>query len=210
MATMLLGKKIGMTSLYDEKGVLVPLTVIQLGPCYVTQIKTEETDGYNAIQIGFEDKKEKRTTKPLKGHFEKAGVKPKRVLREIRVPNPQDYELGQELTVQLFEGVKRVDVIGRSKGKGFAGVMKRHGFAGGRDSHGFEWHRHPGSIGASAYPSRVFKGTRMAGHMGDKRRTVRNLEVFKVIPDKNVILVRGNVPGARNGYVVVRRAKDER
>ena len=160
MVGMLLGKKIGMTSLYDAEGNLVPVTVIQLGPCFVTQIKTEKTDGYDALQIAFGEKKEKRTTKPQKGHFAKAGVTPKRLVAEVHVSNPQEFTLGQSITVDAFAGVKKVDVSGTSKGKGFAGVMKRHHFHGGPATHGAEWHRLPGSIGSSAYPSRVYRGDR--------------------------------------------------
>ena len=219
MIRMLMGKKIGMTSLFDDNGKLVSVSVIQLGPCFVTQVKTkkvrkgekgDKSDKYDALQLGFEEMKEKRTAKPLRGHFSKAGIKPLRFLKEVRVEKPEDYALGQMLTVDLFEGVKRVDVSGISKGKGFAGVMKRYGFAGGRASHGAEWHRRTGSIGCSAYPARVVKGQRMPGHMGNVPRTTRNLKVFKVIPEKNLLLVRGSIPGAANSYVVVRRAQDER
>lgn len=210
MVGMLLGKKIGMTSLYDAEGNLVPVTVIQLGPCFVTQIKTEKTDGYDALQIAFGEKKEKRTTKPQKGHFAKAGVTPKRLVAEVHVSNPQEFTLGQSITVDAFAGVKKVDVSGTSKGKGFAGVMKRHHFHGGPATHGVEWHRLPGSIGSSAYPSRVYRGLRMAGHMGDANRTTRNLTVVKIVPEHNVILVRGSVPGSPNGFVTVRRSQHER
>lgn len=210
MVGMLLGKKIGMTSLYDAEGNLVPVTVIQLGPCFVTQIKTEKTDGYDALQIAFGEKKEKRTSKPQKGHFAKAGVTPKRLVAEVHVSNPQEFTLGQSITVDAFAGVKKVDVSGTSKGKGFAGVMKRHHFHGGPATHGVEWHRLPGSIGSSAYPSRVYRGLRMAGHMGDANRTTRNLTVVKIVPEHNVILVRGSVPGSPNGFVTVRRSQHER
>ncbi len=210
MVGMLLGRKIGMTSLYDAEGNLVPVTVIQLGPCFVTQIKTEMTDGYDALQIAFGEKKEKRTTKPQKGHFAKAGVTPKRLVAEVHVSNPQEFTLGQSITVDAFAGVKKVDVSGTSKGKGFAGVMKRHHFHGGPATHGVEWHRLPGSIGSSAYPSRVYRGLRMAGHMGDANRTTRNLTVVKIVPEHNVILVRGSVPGSPNGFVTVRRSQHER
>ena len=210
MVELLLGKKLGMTSLFDENGKLTSVTVVELGPCYITQIRTMETDGYTALQLAFEEKKEKRTSKPLRKHFEKANVTPKRYLKEVRVKNPEDYQLGQELNADLFNDVKKVDVTAKSKGKGFAGVMKRHNFKGGRATHGFEWHRHGGSIGASAYPARVFKGQKMPGHYGDSQKTNRNIAIFKVIPERNLILVEGNVPGPKNGFVIVRRAEGER
>ncbi|MDZ7814926.1 MAG: 50S ribosomal protein L3 [Planctomycetota bacterium] len=210
MLEAMLGRKVGMTSVFSEDGRMVPVTVIELGPCSVTQIRTEETDGYSAVQLGFGDRRESRTTKPLKGHFQKAGVEPRHFVREVSVDDASQYEPGQEITVEEFGEVKRVDVSGISKGKGFAGVMKRHGFKGGRASHGFKWHRKPGSIGQSATPARTIKGVGMPGQMGNKNRTNRNLRVHEIIADRNLILIEGNVPGGRNGFVVVRRSERER
>ncbi|MFH1732302.1 MAG: 50S ribosomal protein L3 [Planctomycetota bacterium] len=206
MVEALLGKKVGMTSVYTRDGKLVPVTVIELGPCTVTQVKTAETDGYTALQIGFEDRRPKNVTKPLRGHYEKAGTPPKRFLREVGWDGEGDIKPGTVLTAEIFAGEKSVDVIGTTKGRGFQGVVKRHGFAGGPKTHGqSDRHRAPGSIGQSAYPSRVFKGTRMPGRMGGERQTVRNLTVVRVDPERNAILVRGAIPGHRSGYVIVRR-----
>ncbi len=203
----IIGKKVGMTSIFDENGKNIPVTVILAGPNYVTQVRTEEVDGYDAVQLGFDDKKEKNTTKALKGHFDKAGVSPKRKVVEFR-----DYEkevkLGDEITVdQLFNEGEFVDVSGISKGKGFQGVVKRHGFGGvGQATHGQHNRlRAPGSIGASSDPSRVFKGMRMAGHMGNEKVTVQNLKVMKVIPEKNLLIVKGSVPGHKNAYLIIKK-----
>ncbi|MGI6718490.1 MAG: 50S ribosomal protein L3 [Bacteroidales bacterium] len=203
----LIGKKIGMTSIFDENGKNIPCTVIEAGPCYVTQIKTLETDGYEAIQLAFDDKKEKHTTKALMKHFDKAGVSPKRVIREFtRFEKGSRKEYGEKITVEIFHEGEYVDVVGRSKGKGNQGVMKRHGFAGTERTHGQQGHlRSPGSIGASSTPSRVFKGTRMAGRMGGDRVKMINLQVMKIIPEKNIILVKGAVPGSNGSYVMVER-----
>jgi len=203
----LIGRKIGMTRVFDEEGRDIPVTVIEAGPCYVTQIKTPEKDGYIAVQLGFKEKKEKRVTKPLLGHFRKAGVPPTYVLKEFRDFNGwESLKLGDRITVEVFSPGDLVDITGRSKGRGFAGVVKRHGFRGGPRTHGqSDRLRAPGSIGASSFPSRVFKGTRMAGRMGNRRVTVRNLEVVKVYPEKNLLLVKGAVPGARNGYLEIKK-----
>lgn len=201
----ILGKKIGMTQVFDETGEAVPVTVIEAGPCYVTQVKTEETDGYNAIQIGFERIDERKLKKPQAGHL--GDLPPLRYFREIRTDDAAEYEVGQEIDVGLFSDIRLVDVTGISKGRGFAGVVKRHGFAGGPKTHGqSDRHRAPGSIGASASPSRVFKGMRMAGRMGGERVTVQNLSVVRVDPERNVLLVRGGLPGAKGGLVLVREA----
>lgn len=210
MLEAMLGRKVGMTSVFAEDGRMVPVTVIELGPCSVTQVRTEEKDGYSAVQLGFGDRRESRTTKPLKGHFEKAGVQPRQFVREVAVDDVSQYEPGQELTVEEFAEVKRVDISGVSKGKGFAGVIKRHGFGGGRASHGFKWHRKGGSIGQSAYPARTIKGMRMPGQMGNKNRTNRNLRVHEIIANRNLMLIEGTVPGGKNGFVVVRRCERER
>ncbi len=202
----LIGKKIGMTSVYDENGKQVAVTVIQAGPCVVTQIKTKEKDGYDAIQLAFDDMKEKNTTKPMLGHFKKAGTTPKRKIVEFR-GKFDDVKLGDVLTVDIFQDDRWVDVVGWSKGKGFQGVVKRHGFAGvGMQTHGQHNRlRAPGSIGASSDPSRVFKGTRMAGHTGNKRVKVINLRVMKVIPEHNLLIVKGAVPGSKGSYVIIEK-----
>ena len=203
----LIGRKIGMSQVFAENGDAVPVTVIEAGPCYVTQVKTLERDGYEAAQIGFDPKKEKQTTRPLKGHFDKAKVDPKRIVREVAVDDVETCEAGQVFGAGIFETGELVDVTGYFKGRGFQGVVKRHGFRGGDKTRGQSdrW-RHPGSIGQSATPSKVFKGTRMGGRMGNKRMTVRNLQVVGVDAEKNILLVKGAVPGHRNAYVVINRA----
>ncbi len=203
----LIGKKIGMTSIYDENGKNIPVTVIEVAPNYVTQVRTKEKDGYEALQLGFDDKKEKRTPKAMKGHFEKAGVTPKRKLVEFQ-GFEKEYQPGDMIRVEdVFTEGEFVDVTGTSKGKGFQGVVKRHGFAGvGQATHGQHNRlRAPGSIGASADPSRVFKGMRMAGRMGGERVTVQNLQVVKIIPEKNLLIVKGNVPGHKKSYVLIKK-----
>ena len=202
----LIGKKIGMTSVFGADGKNIPCTVIEAGPCVVTQIRTVEKDGYAAVQLASDETTEKHTSKALKGHFEKAGTTPKRKLVEFEANFAQELNLGDTLTVaDIFEGVQYVDVVGTSKGKGFQGVVKRHGFAGvGGTTHGQHNRlRHPGSLGASSWPSRVFKGMRMAGQMGNERVKVFNLEVVKVMPENNLIVVKGSVPGAKGSYVIV-------
>ena len=202
----LLGKKIGMTSVFSAEGKNIPCTVIEAGPCVVTQIKTLENDGYEAVQLGFQDKKEKHTTKPELGHFKKVGVDPKRHLAEFK-DYETSYNVGDVLTVDYLEDAGYVDVIGTSKGKGFQGVVKRHGFSGvGESTHGQHNRlRSPGSIGAASYPAKVFKGTRMGGQMGNVRVTVQNLEVIKVIPEHNLLLVKGSVPGAKGSIVLIEK-----
>jgi large subunit ribosomal protein L3 len=202
----LLGKKIGMTSIYDENGKNIPCTVIEAGPCIVTQVRTKEKDGYEAIQLAFEEKKEKHTTKALKGHFAKAGITPKKYVAEFtRFEEKKEY--GDVLTVDVFVEGEYIDVIGTSKGKGFQGVVKRHGFRGVNDAtHGqHNRMRAPGSIGASSYPSRVFKGMRMAGRMGGDRVKMINLKIMKIIPEKNLIVVKGSIPGPNNSLVIIER-----
>ncbi len=203
----ILGRKIGMTRIFNEKGEVVPVTVIQAGPCYVTQVKTTETDGYEAIQIGFEEVHPKRLNKPQLGHLKKNNLPPLRILREIRVEDASQYEVGQVLTVEMFQPGDLVDVTGTSKGRGFQGGVKRHGFGGGPKTHGQSdrW-RAPGSIGAGTFPGRVLPGTRMAGRMGNRRVTVQNLEVVRVDPENNLILVKGAVPGHKKGLVMIRQA----
>jgi large subunit ribosomal protein L3 len=200
-----LGKKIGMTSIFDDNGQMIPCTIIEAGPCYVTQVKTKDRDGYDAVQLGFDEIKERLVNKPMKGHFKKVGVKPLRLLSEFRNFNGAQYELGQELRVDAFQQGDVVDVTGRSKGRGFQGVVKRHHFGGvGMTTHGqSDRVRAPGSIGASSYPSRVMKGRRMAGRMGGERVTVKNLMVLKVIAESNILIVKGSVPGAINSYLEI-------
>lgn len=203
----LLGRKLGMTQVWDEDGRVVPLTVVQVGTNVVTQVRTEERDGYSAVQVGFEDIDPRRVTKPLLGHFEAAGVAPKRHVAEFRTVDAGEYQLGQELDANTFEAGTKVDVSGNTKGKGFAGVMKRHGFAGGPGGHGaHKIHRKPGSIGACATPGRIFKGQRMAGRMGNERRTIQNLTVQGVDAEKGLLLIKGAVPGPKNAVVMVRTA----
>ena len=206
MINAIYGKKIGMTQIFDENDRVVPVTVIVAEPNKVCQVKTTETDGYEAVQLGFGSIKEKKVNKPMAGHFAKQGIAPTRYLREVRVENASEYKAGDEQTVAAFAEVKKVDVTGTTKGKGFQGVIKRHGFGGGRASHGSHFHRIPGSIGQCATPSRVFKGVRLPGHMGCDTVTVKNLEVVRVDADQNLILVKGSVPGGKNGIVRVRMA----
>ncbi|MDO5035830.1 MAG: 50S ribosomal protein L3 [Porphyromonas sp.] len=200
----LIGKKIGMTSVFSAEGKNIPCTVIEMGPCVVTQVKSKEVDGYEALQLGYMDKKEKHTTKPMMGHFKKAGVTQKRHLAEFK-DFDQEYNLGDEITVELFHEGEYVDVVGTSKGRGFQGVMKRHGFSGvGETTHGQKNRlRAPGSIGASSTPSKVVKGKRMAGQHGNARVTVQNLEILKVLPEQNLLVVKGSVPGAKGSIVLV-------
>ena len=202
----LLGKKIGMTSVFSADGKNVPCTVIEVGPCVVTQIKTVEVDGYEAVQVGFEDKKEKHTNKPEMGHFKKAGVTPKRHLAEFK-GFETEYKLGDVISIDLFAEDDFVDVVGTSKGKGYQGVVKRHGFGGvGQTTHGQHNRlRAPGSIGACSYPARVFKGTRMAGQTGNERVTVQNLQVLKVIPEHNLLMIKGSVPGCKGSIVLIEK-----
>ncbi|AVG23311.1 large subunit ribosomal protein L3 [Pontimonas salivibrio] len=203
-----LGKKLGMTQVWDDNNNVVPVTVIEVSPNVVTQIRTVDNDGYDAIQIAAGAIDPRKVTKPLKGHFEKAGVTPRRHITEIRTPDASSYEVGQELTAEAFEAGAVVDVVGTSKGKGTAGVMKRHNFKGVSASHGAHRnHRKPGSIGASATPSRVFKGMRMAGRMGNERVTVMNLSVVRVDAERNLLLIKGAVPGPKGRLVFVRNAR---
>ena len=201
----LLGKKIGMTRFFNEDGTHIPATLIEAGPCTVVQIKTVEIDGYDAIQLGFIEKPEKNVNKPMMGHFKKADVKPHRILKEF-TKIEGEIAVGDEIKVDVFQEGEYVDITGYSKGRGFTGVVKRHGFGGGHKSHGQgDRLRAPGSIGQSAYPKRVFKGMRMAGRMGNQRTTIQNLQILKVIPEKNQILVKGGIPGTRNSIVEIQR-----
>src|ERR1700760_3183436 len=205
--TGILGTKLGMTQVFDETGQVVPVTVVLAGPCVVTAVRTADNDGYSAVQIGFGEINPRKVTKPVAGLFEKAGVTPRRYVAEIRTEGASEYTLGQELTAELFAAGQRGDVTGRPQGKGFAGVMKGHGVKGLSASHGTQRkHRSPGSIGACATPSRVFKGVRMAGRMGGERTTVQSLTVHALDGDKNLLLIKGAVPGPRGGLVMVRSA----
>ena len=201
----LIGKKIGMTSIFSDEGKNIPCTILEVGPCIVTQIKNEEVDGYNAVQIGYEEQKDHRMSKALKGHFSKA--KSTNLKKLIEFNSFEDINLGDTLTTELFEEGDYVEVVGTSKGKGFQGVVKRHGFKGVNDAtHGqHNRQRHPGSIGAASYPARVFKGMRMGGQMGNARVKVENLQVVKIMADRNVILVNGSVPGANNSYITIEK-----
>jgi len=202
----LIGKKIGMTSIYDENGKNIPCTVLQVGPCIVTQVRTKEVDGYEAIQLGFDDKAERHANKATLGHFKKAGTSAEKQVVEFKYFT-EEYKLGDEITVDLFEEGEFVDISGTSKGKGFNGVVKRHGFAGvGQATHGQHNRlRAPGSVGASSYPSRVFKGVRMAGRLGGDTVKVQNLRVLKVVKDKNLLVVKGAVPGHKNAYIIIEK-----
>jgi large subunit ribosomal protein L3 len=207
MVTGLIGKKVGMTQMFDADGTVHPATVLKAGPCVVAQVKTAQSDGYEAVQLGLVDGKPTKENKAMQGHFKKAGVPPTRVRREVKVkeggeaPKP-----GDQVNVSIFADGERVDVIGTSRGKGFQGVVKRHHFAGGRATHGSMFHRAPGSIGASSYPSRVVKGMRMGGHMGADRVTVRNVKVLRVDAENNLLMIEGAVPGGPNSVVVIRKA----
>lgn len=203
----ILGTKLGMTQVFDEDNRVIPVTVVEAGPCVVTQIRTEETDGYNAIQIAYGEIDPRKVNKPAAGHFKKAGVTPRRHVTEIRMDDVSGYEVGQDVTVEIFNDITFVDVTGTSKGKGFAGGMKRHGFAGQGASHGNQAaHRRVGGIGACATPGRIFKGKRMAGRMGNDRVTTQNLKIQKIDADANLLLIKGAIPGVRGGIVTVKTA----
>lgn len=202
----LIGKKLGMTQLFEESGRLTPVSVIRAGPCPIVQVKTPENDGYSAIQIGFGDIREKRVTKPMRGHFKKGGALLSRVLREVRVKDASQFSVGEAVDVKVFEGAERVHVSGTSKGRGFAGTIKRHHFSRGPMSHGSQSHRIPGSVGLCATPSRIFKGKRMPGRLGGVRTTTKNLKVVQVDAENNLLYVKGAIPGANNGFVFIRKA----
>ncbi|AEV70343.1 50S ribosomal protein L3 [Acetivibrio clariflavus] len=205
MKKFILGRKIGMTQVFDENGAVIPVTVIEAGPCTVLQKKTIETDGYNAVKIGFADANEKRLNKPDKGQFAKIKVAPKKYIREFRTEELDKYEIGQEIKVaDMFENGDRIDVTGISKGKGFAGVIKRHGQARGKETHGSMYHRRVGSMGANTNPARVFKGKKLPGHMGVERVTIQNLDVVRVDAERNLLLVKGAVPGAKGGLLMIK------
>ena len=207
MVTTILGRKLGMTQVWSDDDRLLPVTVIEAGPCVVTQVKTDKRDGYRAVQIGFGFIKESKVNKPMAGHFAKAKVEAKKYLAEIRLGADDDFKLGQMITVEAFEGAKHVHVSGVSKGKGFAGVMKRYNFKGGPGGHGSHFHRAPGSVGQCATPSRVFKGMKLPGHMGSEMVTVKNLDIVKIDTEQNLILVKGAVPGAKGALLTIRQAR---
>ncbi|MDK0849236.1 50S ribosomal protein L3 [Clostridium perfringens] len=206
MKKAIIGKKVGMTQIFDENGRVIPVTVVEAGPCVVVQKKIVETDGYDAIQVGFGELREKLVNKPRKGHFAKAGVSLRRTLKEFRMEDVANYNVGDEIKVDTFEIGDKVDVSGVSKGKGFQGTIKRWNASRGPMSHGSKFHRAPGSMGAASDPSRTFKNKRMPGHMGAKNTTVLNLEVVKIMPEKNIILIKGGIPGPNKGTVVIRNS----
>jgi large subunit ribosomal protein L3 len=206
MCKGLIGKKLGMTSLFTPEGYAVPVTVIELGPCVVTQVKSETTDGYNAVQLGFGTKKASRINKPLKGHYQKSGGQ-YAVLKEFPVDDTSAYEVGQTVALDLFEVGEKVDIVGTTKGRGFAGVTKRHGFRLGRKTHGSKSYRIPGSVGCSAWPAKIIRGKKMPGHYGNQRQTTRNLEIVDIRPEENLVMIRGAVPGHRNALVMVNKLK---
>jgi large subunit ribosomal protein L3 len=207
MVEGLIGKKIGITQSFDEEGNVFPVTVIQAGPCTVFQKKTEKKDGYSSVQIGFIEKRAlKKPNKPLTGHSEKAGIPPPKVLREFRFIEQEDVKVGDQFFVDIFEKGEKVHITGRSKGKGFAGVVKRWGHHGGKGTHGSMFHRRPGSIGASAYPSRVAKGKKLPGHLGDSKVTVKNLTVIQADKENNLLVIKGSIPGANGGYLLIKKA----
>ncbi len=203
MVKTLLGKKVGMTQVFDDSGSVIPVTALLVGPCVVVQKNERSGEGEATVQLGFDDRKRKNTPKPLQGHFDKAGVAPKRVLKEVVLEEGSDCEVGQEITVEEFDDVSVVNVTGKSKGRGFAGVVKRHGFSGGPESHGSKFHRIAGSVGPGTYPGRVIKGRKMPGRMGNERITGKNLKVIKVDVKRNLLLVKGAVPGSKGGDVEI-------
>ena len=204
MKKAIVAKKVGMTQIFNEDGVLTPVTVLEAGPVFVTQIKNEYTDGYSAVQVGFGDIREKLVNKPKQGHFAKAGVENKRFLTEFKFDNAEEYELGQEIKVDIFEAGDKIDVTATSKGKGFQGAIKRHGQSRGPMTHGSKYHRHAGSNGAASDPSKVFKGKKMPGQMGNKRVTVQNLEIVQVDAENNLLLIKGAVPGPKKSLVTIK------
>ena len=206
MKKAILATKVGMTQIFNEDGQLIPVTVLQAGPCVVTQVKTEENDGYAAVQVGFGDIREKLVNKPMKGHFAKAGVAPKRFVREFRLEDAESYAVGQEIKADVFAAGDKVDATAKSKGKGFQGAIKRHGQSRGPMAHGSKYHRHAGSNGSATTPGRVFKGKKMPGHMGAVRITVQNLEVVRVDAEQNLILVKGAVPGPKKSLVMIKES----
>jgi large subunit ribosomal protein L3 len=207
MCRGLIGKKLGMTGLFSTEGEYIPVTVVQVGPCVVTQIKTIATDGYNALQLGFGEKKDSRINKPMEGHLKKSGKTCYSILREVPVDDPEEYSLGQTIGLDVFKIGELVDVTGTTKGRGFAGVVKRHGFHGGKKSHGSHSHRIPGSIGCSATPAKVIKGKKMPGQFGNERKTTRNLKIVEIRPEENLMFIKGALPGSASGVVSIKKPK---
>ena len=207
MSNGILGKKLGMTGLFSHEGRYLPVTVLEAGPCQVTQVKTQANDGYNALQLGYGEKKKSRVTKPLQGHFAKSGEKQFSVLREFKIDNPDEFQVGQEITLDMFKVGDKIEVSGICKGRGFTGTVKRHGFGRGPKTHGSRNYRRPGSIGNSAWPSKVIKGKKMPGQHGNTRKTVRNLEIVDIRPDENLILLKGAVPGPVSGTIEIKKSK---
>ncbi len=207
MKKFILGKKIGMTQIFTEEGLSIPVTAVQAGPVSVLQVKTDEQDGYCAVKVGYDDIKESKANKPMKGNFDKAGVTPKRYLKEIRLEDAEGFEVGKDINVaEMFSEGDVVDITGVSKGKGFAGTVKRHRTSRGPETHGSHYHRAPGSMGGASNPSRVFKGKKLPGHMGSEQVTIQNLVIVKVYEDKNLLLVKGAVPGPKGGVLVIKEA----
>lgn len=206
----LIGKKLGMTALFSPAGIYQPVTAVEIGPCVVTQVKTVARDGYNALQVGMGEKPSKKVNKPLAGHFRKSGGSGFYHVKEVPVDDPEAYEPGQTLSLDIFKVGDRVDVTGVTKGRGFSGVIRRHGFHGGKKTHGSHSHRIPGSVGCSAWPSRIIRGKKMPGHYGTDTQTVKNLEIVDIRPEQNLILIRGAVPGHRMGLVTIRKPKIEK
>ncbi len=207
MCRGLLGKKLGMTGLFTSQDRYIPVTVVKVGPCVVTQVKTMATDGYNAVQLGFGEKKKSGMNKPLKGHLKKSGETHYAILREVPVDDPDEFSLGQIVGLDVFQVGERVDVTGITKGRGFSGVIKRHGFHGGKKSHGSHSHRIPGSIGCSATPAKVIKGKKMPGQFGNERKTIRNLQIIDIRAEDNLIMIKGAIPGSRNSFVTIKKPK---
>ena len=207
MCKGLIGKKLGMTSQFTSEGQYIPVTVVQVGPCVVTQVKTAGIDGYNALQLGFGKKTPKNVTKPIQGHLSKSGSENFEVLREVPVDDPESYKAGQTINADVFGVGEKVEVVGISKGRGFSGVMKRHGFSGGKKTHGSHSHRIPGSIGCSAWPAKVIKGKKMPGHYGNDQKTIRNVEIFDIRAEDNLVLLKGPVPGSKSGHITIRKPK---
>jgi large subunit ribosomal protein L3 len=207
MCKGLMGKKLGMIGHFSPEGQYIPVTVVEVGPCFVTQIKSDAKDGYSALQLGFEEKKSSRVKKPLTGHFSKSGDRLFAHIKEFAADNSEDYSLGQEITLDIFNVGERVDVVGTTKGRGFSGVIKRHGFHGGRKTHGSKSHRIPGSIGCSAWPAKVIKGKKMPGHYGNERKTIRNLEIIDIRPKDNLILIKGALPGHKSALVTINKRR---
>ena len=207
MCKGLIGKKLGMTSQFSSEGRFVPVTVVEAGPCVVTQVKTIEGDGYQALQLGFGERSKRAVNKPLQGHLKKSGGRNFAVVKEVDVDKPEDFAPGQEITVEMFQVGERVQVIGKTKGRGFSGVIKRHGYHGGKKTHGSHSHRIPGSIGCSAWPSKVIKGKKLPGQYGNERKTLKNVEIFDIRPKENLILLKGPVPGYKSGLVTIQKQK---